>query len=365
MPRFQRSTLHGEASFFVFALLATLLSSACLFSPLAAAQESSKRLTNQDIIAMSSLGLSDDVIIVKIRSVSGSDGLNFDTSVDGLKSLKEAKVSDAVVKAMINPALPPTVVVTGAPMTPDPNLPPPEVGVYWRDGPTFALVQGKTLTQEKVGGRAASIFTNGIRSAHWDAVVEGPTSANLVKDRRPVFYFYVPDGDTAADYTLLSLEKKTDHREFQVGSLSGDQEGKAGFFSRRTRRHPRLQNHFGFRSQARGIRLLPRYRSSVQYVGRRPGRFPLRRKCYRQDLRFFHPAITRHAVPQGSSCSSGLPACLRQARGLSSPQRDFARAGETLTPPIQGVSYRNHVSVIFPLLQCRLVFRESGRARQS
>jgi hypothetical protein len=246
MPRFQRSTLHGEASFFVFALLATLLSSACLFSPLAAAQESSKRLTNQDIIAMSSLGLSDEVIIVKIRSVSGSDGLNFDTSVDGLKSLKEAKVSDAVVKAMINPALPPTVVVTGAPMTPDPNLPPPEVGVYWRDGPTFALVQGKTLTQEKVGGRAASIFTNGIRSAHWDAVVEGPTSANLVKDRRPVFYFYVPDGDTAADYTLLSLEKKTDHREFQVGSFGGLTGGKAGI---------KKEKQVSFRAEHAGIRV--------------------------------------------------------------------------------------------------------------
>jgi hypothetical protein len=246
MPRFQRSTLHGEASFLVFALLATLLSSACLFSPFAVAQESSKRLTNQDVITMASLGLSDDLIIAKIRSVSGSDGLNFDTSVDGLKSLKEAKVSDAVVKAMINPALPPTVVVTGAPMTPDPNLPPPEVGVYWKDGPTFALVQGKTLSQEKVGGRAASIFTNGIRSAHWDAVVEGPTSANLVKDRRPVFYLYVPDGDTAADYTLLSLEKKTDHREFQVGSFGGLTGGKAGI---------KKEKQISFRAEHASIRV--------------------------------------------------------------------------------------------------------------
>jgi hypothetical protein len=93
--------------------LAALLSSCSLFSTFATVQESSKRLTNQDVISMASLGLSDDVIIAKIRSVSGSDGLNFDTSVDGLKSLKEAKVSDAVVKAMINPAFPPTVVVWG------------------------------------------------------------------------------------------------------------------------------------------------------------------------------------------------------------------------------------------------------------
>jgi hypothetical protein len=246
MPRISRSLWLGRAFTFAAGLLAALLSSCSLFSTFATVQESSKRLTNQDVISMASLGLSDDVIIAKIRSVSGSDGLNFDTSVDGLKSLKEAKVSDAVVKAMINPAFPPTVVVWGTPMTPDPNLPPPEVGVYWKDGPTFSLVQGKTLTEEKVGGRAASIFTNGIRSEHWDAVVEGPTSGNLVKDRRPIFYFYVPDGDTAADYVLLCLEKKSDHREFQVGSFGGLTGGKAGI---------KKEKQIPFRAERAGIRV--------------------------------------------------------------------------------------------------------------
>jgi len=246
MPRLSGSSWHGKAFISLAGLLAVLLAACSLFSTLAAAQESAKRLTNQDVISMASLGLSDDVIIAKIRSVSGSDGLNFDTSVDGLKSLKEAKVSDSVVKAMINPALPPTVVVSGAPMTPDPNLPPPEVGVYWKDGPTFALVQGRTLTQQKAGGRVASIFTNGIRSEHWDAVVEGSISANLVKDRRPVFYLYVPDGDTSADYVLLSLEKKSDHREFQVGSFGGITGGKAGI---------KKEKQILFRAEHAGIRV--------------------------------------------------------------------------------------------------------------
>ena len=88
-----------------------------------------KRLTNQDIIAMVAAGLSDDVIIAKIRSVSGADGLKFDTSVDSLKALKAAKVSDAVIKVMINPAPPVSILPAGAPVSVDPNLPPPEVGV--------------------------------------------------------------------------------------------------------------------------------------------------------------------------------------------------------------------------------------------
>jgi hypothetical protein len=49
---------------------------------------------------MVSLGLSDDVIIEKVRSAAST---NFDTSVEGLKLLKEAKVSDSILKAMINP----------------------------------------------------------------------------------------------------------------------------------------------------------------------------------------------------------------------------------------------------------------------
>src|SRR5579883_147806 len=228
----------------LFAGFAIVLALAFGFTPRAAAQ-SVKRLTNQDVISMASLGLSDEVIIAKIRSVSGSDGLNFDTSVEALKALKEAHVSDAVITAMLNPAPPPTVVVNAAPTTVNPGLPPPEVGVYWKDGPSFVFVPGRFLTQEKVGGRAASIFTNGIRSEHWDAVIDGPTSQMVVKDPQPVFYFYVPDGDTAADYVLTSLEKKSDHREFQVGSFGGITGGKAGI--KKEKQIPFHAEHAGIR----------------------------------------------------------------------------------------------------------------------
>jgi hypothetical protein len=136
---------------------------ACLvLPPVLCAQEPGRRLTNQDIIGMTQLGLSDDVIIAKIRSASASsaEATAFDTSVDGLKALKEAHVTDAVIKAMINPAPPaPVVVSTAAPVALDPNLPPPEVGVYWRDGANFVLIQGRAVDQTKVGGKAGSLFT--------------------------------------------------------------------------------------------------------------------------------------------------------------------------------------------------------------
>jgi len=195
-------------------------------------QQMSHRLTNQDIIDMVALGLSDDVIITKIRSASKPDDLAFDTSTAGLKALKAGKVSDAVLKVMINPTPVVTAAVAAVPGTPsvarDPNLPPEEVGVYWKDGFTFMRVEGEIMSQAKVGGRAGSYFTYGLRSQHWDAYVNGPTSKNRVKERRPMFFLYVPDGASASDFILIKLEKKGNRREFQVGSFGGVTGGKSG-----------------------------------------------------------------------------------------------------------------------------------------
>jgi hypothetical protein len=203
-----------------------------LLSCVAWTQQMSHRLSNQDIIDMVALGFSDDVIITKIHSAFKPEDLAFDTSPEGLKALKAGKVSDAVLKVMINPAPPPPAVVVApgavVAVANDPNLPPQEVGVYWKDGYTFMRVEGEIMSQAKVGGRAGSTFTYGLRSQHWDAYINGPTSKNRVKERRPLFYFYVPEGASASDFILIKLEKKGNRREFQVGSFGGLTGGKSG-----------------------------------------------------------------------------------------------------------------------------------------
>jgi hypothetical protein len=241
-------------------------------------QEPNKRLTNQDIIEMVNLGLSEDVIIAKIRSVSSADAVRFDTSVDGLKALKAANVPDAVIKVMINPAPPPAPVIAAATaISVDPNLPPPEVGVYWKDGANFVLIQGRAISQEKAGGRAASYFTYGMRGQHWDATLEGPTSNNHVKDRKPLFYFYVPDGASAADYVLIKLEKKSDHREFQ----GEERQGNTNHF--RTRGNQNVQSDAGERSEAGRVRFLHGHGRPSQHV-RGAGVVLVGRQCGRQSL---------------------------------------------------------------------------------
>ena len=207
-----------------------------------------KRLTNQDVIEMTKLGLSDDVIIAKIRQAyeAGTDAVSFDTSVDGLKALKAANVSESIIKVMINPAPPPAAVVAGAnPITIDPSLPPPEVGVYWRDVGKFLLLQGQLVTNTKAGGKAGSLFTYGLRNQHWDATIEGPTSKNVVRDPKPVFYLYVPEGTDSSDYVLLKLNKKDNRREFQVGSFGGVSGGKSGV--QKDKEIPFHAEHLGIR----------------------------------------------------------------------------------------------------------------------
>jgi hypothetical protein len=209
-----------------------------------------KRFTNEDVIGMAKLGLTDDVIIAKIRAMSAAgDAMSFDTGVEGLKNLKANGVPDSVIKTMINPsAAGPTVIAATSttPMTVDPNLPPPEVGVYWKDWANFVLLQGQALTNTKAGGKAGSLFTNGMRNQHWDATLAGPTSKNVVRERHPSFYLYVPDGSDAGDYVLIKLNKKSDHREFQVGSFGGITGGKSGV---------KKDKELGFKADHVGIRM--------------------------------------------------------------------------------------------------------------
>jgi len=207
-------------------LLATLF---LLLATTAMSQQLGKRITNKDVIDMVALGVSDDVIITKIRSASAGGTLQFDTSVDGLKELKAAKVSDEVIKVMINPAPPAApLVVAATPITNDPNLPPPEVGVYWKNANAFTRIEGQNISQAKVGGKAGSMFTYGMRNEHWDATLDGPESKNVINERQPVFYIYVPDGASSSDFALIILEKKGNRREFQIGSFGGLTGGKSG-----------------------------------------------------------------------------------------------------------------------------------------
>lgn len=75
----------------------------------AAVSQTTIALGNQDIIDLKQAGIGEDLIIEKIKTAQAK---NFDTSVSAMKALKAAGVSDAVIKAMMQPATTPRRRVT-------------------------------------------------------------------------------------------------------------------------------------------------------------------------------------------------------------------------------------------------------------
>jgi hypothetical protein len=186
------------------ALVCVVMASWCL------GQQLTKKMSDQDVIEMVSLGLSDDVVIDKIHDAAATD---FDTSINGLKALKAAKVSDAVIRVMINPRPAAAPAVTAASAASDSGLP-EEVGVY-------VLLKGKLTEVEpeivgwQTGGIMKSMATGGLTKGHVNGKVMNRKSA--VQTPNPVeFIIKTPEGTSATEYQLLKLDEKGDRREFRA-----------------------------------------------------------------------------------------------------------------------------------------------------
>lgn len=189
----------------------------CLFSaqvtlPSGLAQETNSRLTNRDVLAMVSLGLSDEVIIDKLNATKDCD---FDTSVDGLKALKAGNVSDRVIRAMINSPS------TTTPATRDEHSPliddsrePSEAGV-------FLATKGKLVEIDpeivgwQTGGVLKKTVTLGLDKGHVNGKVMRPQSALQVTT--PVeFVIRTLEGTSVSEFQLLRLYEKGNRREFRA-----------------------------------------------------------------------------------------------------------------------------------------------------
>lgn len=190
----------------IVALVCVLATSLCL------GQTLSKKMSNQDVIDMVSLGLSDDVVIDKIHSAGDTD---FNTSVDGLKALKAAKVSDAVIRAMINPH--PAPVVSTAPAVP----PATNASGIPEDAGVYLVIKGQVKEVEpevvgwQTGGVMKSIATQGLTKGHTNGKVMGPKSA--IQAPNPFeFIIKAPEGTSVTEYQLLKLDEKGNRREFRA-----------------------------------------------------------------------------------------------------------------------------------------------------
>jgi hypothetical protein len=193
----------------IFCLVALLL------TDVACAQKAA--LSNRDVIDMITAGLSDEVVVEKIRSTQET---NFDTSLEGLKALKAAKVSDAVVKVMVNPKSPISTARGTFPPNPSPSVPgfPSNAAVAYRrpDG-SFTALEPCPEASFKSAGVGKFFLTQGISGIKTKATYRDAEAPLRIADRRPTFYLR---SNSARGVFLVHLEKKSDHRELEIAGAA-------------------------------------------------------------------------------------------------------------------------------------------------
>ena len=184
-----------------------------------------KPMTVQEVIKLSKAGYSDALIIEQIKKKQQ----HFSLTTDQLLQLKAAKVSERVVKYMINPASAAAAPCTSATaQKPNPasasaqadNLAgqavPTEVGVYVKQDGEWAEVSPELVnwkTQGSLKTAASLSFVKGIM----DGVVDGPMSKNNFVSPLE-FLIVMPEGVNITDYQLVELHRRDGDREFRIAN---------------------------------------------------------------------------------------------------------------------------------------------------
>jgi hypothetical protein len=241
----------------VVALMLALVVSS--FSMAASAQEhkvsGEEVLTNEKIVTMTRAGLSATLIVNKIRSSK----TNFNVSTDELIRLKQAKVSDDIINAMVEASSSASASISrtgaGDVARTDANDPlsAHEAGIYLieeKDGQKrMTELEPSISSQSKSGGFFTSAMTGGLTKIKSKAVLASPNARLQISNPRPVFYFYFEvkssglsnSGNVYAssstspnEFVLVEMDGKKNGRELVVGQFNafGAQSGTLDKYAR-------------------------------------------------------------------------------------------------------------------------------------
>jgi hypothetical protein len=187
-------------------------------------------LTNKDVFQMVSIGLSEGVIVDKIHAAKDT---NFDTSVDALKSLKDAKVPDAVIQAMIQASS--AAHASDQPAAPNPDDPrsPHDAGLWVLVNGKMTEIEASSFSGQKMGA-GSTMLTMGMKKSHYKATLRNAHAVVQLSNPNPEFYFYFdkspaapmmsftgPPPTSPSGYQLVRLEVKKDTRETVLMSMGG------------------------------------------------------------------------------------------------------------------------------------------------
>ncbi len=191
-------------------------------------------MTNDEVLTLTKAGLNESIIINKIHASK----TNFDLSTDELIRLKQEKVSDKIVNAMLEAKSGKapntnTAVKTGV-SSGDPNDPkaPHSYGIYLfqqTDGnDKMTQLSPNVSAQNRTGGGiTAAVTPFGLGKRKTKANLPGRNANMQITESTPTFYFYLDPSSgglntasgipsTPNEFTLVRFNLRSDNREITI-----------------------------------------------------------------------------------------------------------------------------------------------------
>jgi hypothetical protein len=168
----------------------------------------------EDVVKLSQTGVSEELIIAKIKK----NGKAFDLSAEELVDLRKAGVSDSVIKLLLDPSQPysppppPAAKSSGSikqyPHDVHASSVPGEPGLYLFQKDVPLRVDMKMLLGAKEGDKKKGKII---------AYLVGPASKTRLKEAAPIFYIRLPEGKGIEEVVLIAFDCKNGRREIGMG----------------------------------------------------------------------------------------------------------------------------------------------------
>ena len=192
-------------------------------------------LSVEDIVKLSKEGISEDVLIAKIKKNAKA----FDLSPDEMVELKKLGITDSVIKLLLDPTQPyvPPPPPQPPPPAPKPTVPgkkypadayavriPPEPGLYRIFQSAPVQMDLKLFMGQQQGAGLGKVL---MKKGKAVAYLAGPSARTRLTDAAPVFYMRMADGKGVEEVLLVALDHKKDRRELDMGPPTPKPELKA------------------------------------------------------------------------------------------------------------------------------------------
>ena len=170
-------------------------------------------MTNQTVVEMVKAGLSERVIVAKIRT----SPTNFDVRTDALIALKKNGVPEKVIEAILSPSAPSASAESspsGAPPSASAAAVPPAMSPARTRPTVFQIIAGKEVELMAAGTELQKNRAPYSRSN--ELVLPGNRAKYRTPDRQPVFVITSEPNEMP----LVRLEPGKDDRNLKIGSGS-------------------------------------------------------------------------------------------------------------------------------------------------